>query len=219
MSVALHSSKALLAVVLAAFLTGCPEKPTGTESAAASSAPATTAAPAPPPSKPAPKAEPLKPRDDCPEGSAGPGTFKQPCDAKGDVRIMDVKWTKKISDAGPTFSVQSKAKKVILFGAIVVYFYDKDGKQLELKVGDKTQKKQRCTGRIFAGVMKPNEKATLTFSCVKKSHVPEGTETIEGEMQMVGFADASGKKTDYYWRNDDIAPEDRPKGGVKAAAK
>ncbi len=214
MSVAKHSSNALLAVVLAAFLTGCPEKPTGTESAAASST-ATVPAPPPPASKPAPTAEPLEPRDDCPEGSAGPGTFKQPCEAKGAARIMEVKWTKKITDAGPQFSVTSKAKKVILFGAIVVYFYDKDGKQLDVKVGDKTHKKQRCTGRIFAGVMKPAEKATLNFSCVKKSHVPEGTKTIEGEMQMVGFADESGKKTEFYWRNDELAPEERPMGGVK----
>jgi hypothetical protein len=130
MSVALHSSKALLALGLATLLTGCPEKPTASESAAASNTMATTAAPAPPPSKPAPKAEPLKPRDDCPEGSVGPGTFKQPCEAKGLARIMDVKWTKKISDAGPTFAVQSKAKKVILFGAIVAFFYEMAGKQL-----------------------------------------------------------------------------------------
>ena len=30
------------------------------------------------------------------------------------------------------------------------------------------------------------------------------TETIEGEMQMVGFTDAAGKKTEYYWRNEEF---------------
>ena len=31
-------------------------------------------------------------------------------------------------------------------------------------------------------------------------------------MQMVGFADASGKKIDFYWRNNDLAPDARAKG-------
>jgi hypothetical protein len=63
--------------------------------------------------------------------------------------------------------------------------------------------------------MKVNEKAVLTFSCVKKENVPEGTTAIEGEMQMVGFSDASEKKSEFYWRNNDLAPETRKKGGVK----
>jgi hypothetical protein len=63
--------------------------------------------------------------------------------------------------------------------------------------------------------MKVNEKAVLTFSCVKKEIVPEGTAAIEGEMQMVGFSDASEKKSEFYWRNDDLAPAQRKKGGIK----
>jgi hypothetical protein len=63
--------------------------------------------------------------------------------------------------------------------------------------------------------MKAGEKAVLTFSCVKKDHVPEGTAAIEAEMQMVGFTDASGGKADTYWRNKDLAPDTRPKGGTK----
>jgi hypothetical protein len=50
---------------------------------------------------------------------------------------------------------------------------------------------------------------------VPKSVVPDGTATVEAEMQMVGFADATGKKIDFYWRNNDLAPDARPKGGVK----
>jgi hypothetical protein len=34
-------------------------------------------------------------------------------------------------------------------------------------------------------------------------------------MQMVGFADASEKKNEYYWRNPELTPDTRPKGGVK----
>ena len=68
---------------------------------------------------------------------------------------------------------------------------------------------------IFSGVMKPGEKAVITFSCVEKKHVPEGTAAIEAEMQVVGFADASEKKADTYWKNTDITPDARKKGGVK----
>jgi hypothetical protein len=63
--------------------------------------------------------------------------------------------------------------------------------------------------------MNPGEREVLTFSCVPKKVIPDGTATIEGEMQTVGFADASGKKVDYYWRNADLTPDQRPKGGVK----
>ena len=30
----------------------------------------------------------------------------------------------------------------------------------------------------------------------------------------VGFTDDAGKN-DTYWRNDDLAPEERPRGGIK----
>jgi hypothetical protein len=60
--------------------------------------------------------------------------------------------------------------------------------------------------------MNAGEKAVLTFSCVPKSIVPEGTASVEAEMPMVGFADPSGKKVDFYWRNKDLIPEARPKG-------
>ena len=70
-------------------------------------------------------------------------------------------------------------------------------------------------GNIFEGIMKPGEKAVITFSCVKKEHVPEGTTAIEAEMQMVGFPDESEKKIDFYWRNNDLIPDARPKGGLK----
>ena len=68
---------------------------------------------------------------------------------------------------------------------------------------------------MFGGVMKPGEKAVLTFSCVKKERVPEGTTAIEAEIQQVGFADASEKSVEFYWRNDSLAPETRKKTGKK----
>jgi hypothetical protein len=133
--------------------------------------------------------------------------------------MMEVAWSGKIADEGPSFRVTNKSELTILYGKILVYFYDKAGKQLEVEDNTvtpaKTKPFQPCFGSIFAGVMKPGEKATITFSCVKKDHVPDGTVAIEAEMQIVGFADSSGQKVEFYWRNKDLAPDARPKGGVK----
>ena len=211
--------------LLALFAAGCSkdeDKGGGAASAsAASSAPppasATQAAAAPSAAASA-SAAPLVNRADCPKGSVGPGTFDKPCEAKGaTTRMMDVAWTGKYDDKGaPQFKVTNKASQTILYGRIVVYFYDKSGKQLDVKDAEgKTKPYQPCGGNIFSGVMKAGEKATISFSCVKKEHVPDGTAAIEAEMQTVGFADASGDKSDLYWRNNDLAPEQRKKGGAK----
>jgi hypothetical protein len=220
MSSATSIFKALAAAGLAATMIGCAKEPAPSPAPAASSAPAAVAA-TPPPPKPsataAPSADAPKPTHPCPEGSTGEGTFKNPCDGKGKSRLMEVTWTGKITDEGPQFRVINKTKIDILYGNIAVYFYDKAGKQLELKDSSgKTRPKQLCGGaNLFAGVMKAGEKAVLNFSCVKKDHVPEGSAAIEGEMQIVGFTDASGTKADSYWRNNDLTPDVRPKGGIK----
>lgn len=129
--------------------------------------------------------------------------------------MMEVQWTGKMDDAGPSFRVVNKAAETILYGKIVVYFYDQAGKQLDVTEGGKSRPNQPCSGNLFSGVMKPGEKAVVTFSCVAKKHVPEGTKFIEGEMQIVGFADQTEKKSDLFWRNNDLTPDARKKGGVK----
>jgi hypothetical protein len=185
---------------------------------ASATPPASASAPAPSASAPpAPSAAPEPPHD-CPTGSTGPGSFSKPCEAKGGARMMEVKW-KKTDDSGPSFAVTNKSQLVIVHGRIAVYFYDKAGKQLDVKddsvTPPKTKPYHTCAGNFFGGVMKPAEREVLTFSCVPKSVVPDGTATVEAEIQMVGFADATGKKVDFYWRNADLTPDARPKGGVK----
>jgi hypothetical protein len=137
--------------------------------------------------------------------------------------MMQVEWTGKTDDKGPSFRVVNTSPKTILYGKIAVYFYDKAGKQIEVmsKSGDsdKTRPYATCSGNIFAGVMKPKEKATITFSCIKKDTVPDGTAAIEAEIPMVGFADATEKRNEYYWRNDAIVPDERAKGAGKAKGK
>jgi hypothetical protein len=202
------------AAALVACLVGCekeatkPAPPSASNSTpTASTTPATSSAPV------ASAAE-KKPVHPCPEGSTGKGTFDDPCKAKGKTRIMDVTWNKKIEDKGPTFKIINNAKLEILYGKIVVYFYDKGGKQMDATGGDKPRRRLTCAGEIFAGPVKPGEKVFINFSCVKKDDVPKGATAIEGEIQTVAFTDDAGKN-DTYWRNDDLAPEDRPKGGIK----
>jgi hypothetical protein len=204
-------------------MAGCskePDKSGGAASASASAA-APSAAPSAVASAPtaAPSASAAEPHHDCPKGSTGEGSFNKPCEAKGNARLMELAWTGKTDDKGPQFRLANKTAQTILYGKIAVYFYDKAGKQLEVQDTAATPPKavpyRTCSGNMFGGVMKPNEKAVLTFSCVKKEHVPEGTAAIEAEMLTGGFADPTEKKVDYYWHNADLAPDARKKGGVK----
>ena len=107
----------------------------------------------------------------------------QPCLGKGDSRMMEVMYTGKTTDEGPKFSIINKSKSPILYGSLVVYFYDKAGKQLQVTADGKPRPMQVCSGRIFAGAVKPGEKIFMFFSCVKKTHVPDGTATIQAEVK------------------------------------
>jgi hypothetical protein len=222
----MHAAHRLCLLLAVVALAGCGDKASTAGSASVSAAksapPKTTASAATTPSAAVAPTASAAPREDCPKDSAGPGTVEQPCAGKGNTRLMEAKWTGKIDDEkGPYFAIQNKAPKPVLYGKIAVYFYDKAGKQLEVapEEGAADQKPKpylTCAGtNLFSGVMKVDEKATITFSCVKKKHVPEGTAAIEGELVMVGFADASEKKSEYFWANKDLAPDARPKGGVK----
>lgn len=202
----------LLALSLVSLsVTACDEEKPAPESAksakpTASTPPAATTTAAPVASKPPPP----PPRSDCPDGSEGAGTFDNPCEAKGEARLMEVVWNGKMTDKGPGFKVHNSAKLPIVYGKMAAYFYDKDGKQLKTKDSNgKESPLKWCFGKIFEGPMKVDEKAVITFSCVTKEDVPEGTTKIEAEMQIVGFSDDDGKKVEFYWRNKDIAPDER----------
>jgi hypothetical protein len=213
--------KALLTTTAMLAFVGCSKDATAPGASASASAAALPSVSAPAPSASAPLAAASsapEPQHDCPGESAGTGSFAKPCEAKGRSRMMEVKWTK-TGENGPSFAVTNKSKLVIVYGKIAVYFYDKAGKELDVKDDSvsppKTRPYHTCSGAFFGGVMNPAEREVLTFSCVPKKVVPDGTATLEAEMQMVGFADASGKKVDFYWRNNDLTPDARPKGGVK----
>lgn len=205
-------------------LAGCSKEETKAAPAASASASATTA-PTTTPSAPASasaapsaaaSAAPATPAHDCPKDAPGLGTFAKPCEAKGTARMMEVAWTGKTDEKGPHFRVTNKSKDVILYGKIGVYFYDKAGKQLEVKDSSGAKKPfHTCSGNMFSGVMKAGEKAVLTFSCVPKTVVPDDVAAIEAEMPMVGFADATEKKNDWYWQNPELVPDARKKGGGK----
>jgi hypothetical protein len=214
----------LAALALVLPLLAC-DKDKSTDTAASASA-VVSAAPSavastPPSAAPSASAAPEPPHD-CPEGSSGIGSFAKPCETKGTARMLEVSASAKTDkDGNPQFNVKNKsAKLAVLYGKLAIYFYDKSGKQIDVKEpiegSEKTHAYHICSGgNIFAGAVNPNEKFLLSFSCMKKKDVPEGTTTMEAEAQIVGFADSTGKKTDFYWRNNDLTPEARPKGGIK----
>ena len=218
MAFTVRSTTLPLTLSFLALLSGCQQEAKKEEAAPPPSASVAAAASTTPP-PPAPPPPPPKPRDDCPEGSSGLGTSAEPCKGSGDSRMMEVKWTGKTADEGPKFSVTNKTKKSILYGSVGVYFYDKAGKQLQVTSGGKPRALQTCSGNIFAGAVKPDEKIFVFFSCVKKDVVPEGTAAIEAEAMRVGFANEAGSENDYYWSNMDLVPDQRPKGGLKAKGK
>jgi hypothetical protein len=41
------------------------------------------------------------------------------------------------------------------------------------------------------------------------------TDAIEAEVKTVGFADETGGKNEFYWRNEDLVPDQGPQGGIK----
>jgi hypothetical protein len=220
----MRTSSIIAATLTALAMSGCSkeETPTAAPPASSSAAAAPAASTAPPPTAAPPASSVAAPvvKHDCPKGSTGEGSYNKPCLSKGATRFMEVAWTGKIDEKGPHFRVTNKSPLVIVYGKLAVYFYDKAGKQLEAKDDTETPPKPQpfktCAGNnLFSGVMKPGEKAVLTFSCVQKKDVPEGTTAIEGEMQMVGFSDPTEKKVDFYWSNPDLVPEARKKGGVK----
>jgi hypothetical protein len=212
-----QSSKLLLPVLFTTLLFGCEEEKPATEAAAEK--PAASVAAVAPPTASAEPPEPPKPREDCPEGSSGIGTSAEPCLGSGDSRMMEVKYTGKTTDEGPKFSVTNKSKKPILYGSVAAYFYDKAGKQLQVTADGEPRPKQLCSGNIFAGAVKPDEKIFVFFSCVKKEHVPEGTAAIEAEVRTVGFTDEAGKRSEFFWSNPELVPNERPKGGIKSKSK
>ncbi|HET7540608.1 MAG TPA: hypothetical protein VFK05_12075 [Polyangiaceae bacterium] len=216
MSLAVQSSKVLSIFTLAMLLFGCEEE---AKKEAPPPKPSASVAEVAPPPAPTPSVQPPKLRDDCPEGSSGVGTQAEPCLGKGDSRMMEVTYTGKTTDEGPKFSIVNKSKNPILFGSLVAYFYDKSGKQLEVTSDGKPRPMQVCSGRIFAGAVKPGEKIFMFFSCVKKAHVPEGTATIQAEVKTVGFTDEAGRESIFYWSNPDLAPEKRPKSDLKSKPK
>jgi hypothetical protein len=196
------------------------ETPTKTAPSASASASAPMAGVAATPSVTA-SAAPETPRADCPTGSTGPGTFSKPCEAKGPTRMVELAWNGKSDDKGaPTFRVVSKAPKTVTYGRLAIYFYDKTGKQIDVKEtsegSDKSHAFHTCGGSIFAGGgVAPSEKTAYNFSCMGKSNIPQGMTSMEAEALMVGFADSTGKKVEFYWKNPDLAPDARPKGGIK----
>ena len=127
----------LIAAVTILSTLGCSKDEAAADAAAAPSAsapaPSTVASVAPTPSASASAAP--EAQHDCPTGSTGPGTFTKPCEAKGGVADGgDQVERQDRRQRSPSFAVTSKSTRSSSSTAkIAVYFYDKAGKQLDVK--------------------------------------------------------------------------------------
>ena len=218
-------TKAPLLIAFALSM-GCSKDQAATVDAAASAAASASAAPSASVAAATPTASASaapEVQHDCPKDSTSPtgtGSFGKPCEAKGKSRMVELSWNGKYDDKGaPSFRTNSKAPKTVFYGRLAIYFYDKAGKQIDVKEttegSDKSHAFHTCSGNVFSGGLNAGEKAAYNFSCMTKSNIPDGMASMEAEAFMVGFADSTIKKNEFYWRNMDLAPEARPKGGVK----
>jgi hypothetical protein len=112
---------------------------------------------------------------------------------------MKVRWTK-TDDKGPSFNIKNVGPTTIVNRKIAGTSTTRPASNSTCPTRAATPKPKKfhtCSGNFFQGVMKPAESAVLTFSCVTKKDIPDGSATIAAEMQMVGFADAKEKKIDF----------------------
>ena len=67
----------------------------------------------------------------------------------------------------------------------------------------------------------PKERFMNEFAVICPVHPPATGKPKKGydldtlATDIIGFADATEKKSEYFWRNNDLTPDARPKGGIK----
>ncbi len=195
-----------------ALLAGCGDKATSGSASGAVSGAGGSAAP-----------EKKKDKTTCADwGGTGSLTFQDPCKLKPPSPVK-AKWTGKYvkgsSGEVPEVEVENGFDLELSWGFVNVFYYDKDGKQLEItyESGTKTKRHYENGSGILKNI-KPGEKKMLALG-PPKSATPEGTETIE--VEITGFAlehaENAKKKDDKHFRVDVGVPsfDERPKGGWK----
>ncbi len=143
----------------------------------------------------------------------GEGSLDKECVLKGKSPFK-AKWTGGYMDSFgrqiPEFEVESNFEIEVSWGYVAIYYYDKDGKQLEITFED--GRKVMHSYENGSGILKikPGEKKKLGFGPTK-AETPAGTDTIEIEITGWG-AEQPAKK---FFAVDVEDYKVRPKGGWK----
>jgi hypothetical protein len=144
-------------------------------------------------------------------GCTGEGTFNEMCDCKGKgvKPPFEVKYTGKYSSSfkAPEFEITNTSDKDIHWGSAAIYYYDKSGKQLEAKIGERVLKASRINGSNFS--FAPKEKKTLHLG-FKQENEPQGIDSMEVVIDGWCFG-TNDDKASHLCVETERAPDERPR--------
>jgi hypothetical protein len=136
------------------------------------------------------------------------------------------KWTgayvTKFGQEQPEFEVENGFELEINWGNVALFYYDKDGNQLEVTFasGDKSMAPYQSGSGTFGGDkpgkgLEPGEKKKFSYGPTK-AETPAGTETIELEVRAFGHELPNrDPKSKFFMVQAPDVPNVRPKGGWK----
>jgi hypothetical protein len=145
----------------------------------------------------------------------GTGSVDEPCEFEGE--ILKLKNTgKKDSIGRAIFSVTNPWPDEISYVVVDAFYYDKSGKQIELKLKDGKHKYASCSGGCLT--LPPNGTIEAGIGADKDGY-PADAETVEAEISRFGWgANEEKKRAEAYFENPKIRgwqwKDARPKGGL-----
>ena len=146
-------------------------------------------------------------------GCTGEGSFSKMCDckAKPQPAPFAVKYAGKYSSffEEPEWQITNTTDKDIHWGSAAVYYYDKAGKQLEAKFGEKTLKAYRVNGSNLS--LKPNQTKTINLG-FKQGDEPKGIGSMEVVFDGWCYGKYDDKRSHHCIRNE-RAPDERARSG------
>lgn len=142
----------------------------------------------------------------------GKGDFFQKCDCKGKGMTppLVAKWTGKMHPffKEPTFEVENTSDKDIHWASASVYYYDKAGKQIEVKLKDRPDKYKKSSINGSNFTFKPKEKKELALGWKEENHPKDA---VKIEVVFDGWCyGVYNDKANELCINVDRAPDERP---------
>lgn len=122
----------------------------------------------------------------------GAGTESDKCRFDDDVLTWTYAGT--LDDAGAAFAITNPWSEDVDTLSAAVFYYDKDGKQLTVKVADKDQPADRLDA---AAVKLPGGKTTTVPLGLAKKDLPPEVDSVELQILSFGVSLADGKRAYY----------------------